>query len=91
MDLDEIVLAIVEVVNVETCLCHEHALYQLASRSTVDSANLGRCAQECERLLELIDEEFLRVATLAPPFVLRFESPLGFSENYDLHVALGAV
>lgn len=91
VDLDEIVLAIVEVVDVEARLCHEYPLDQLASRAAVDSADLGGRAQQCECLLELIHEEFLRGAMLAPPFVLCFEPPLGFSEKDDLHGALGAV
>jgi len=72
MDLYESVLAIVEVVDVATGPPHEHALDQLASRITVDLANLGRRAQHFECLLELVDEEFLGVTMFAPPFVLRF-------------------
>lgn len=90
MDLDKIVLAIVEIVDVETRAFHQHALDQFASRPTVGTTNLGRRAQQRERLLEFIDEKLLGVTMFTPPVVLRFELSLGFSENDDLHVALDA-
>ncbi len=71
-------------------LFNQHALDQFASRLTVGTTNLGRRAQQRERLLEFIDEKLLGVTMLAPPVVLRFELSLGFSENDDLHVALDA-
>jgi len=61
---------------VATGLLQEHALDQLAPRITVDLTDLGRRAQQFERLLELVDEQFLGVTMFSPPFVLRFKPPL---------------
>lgn len=70
MDLDEVMLAIMEVVHVAAGAPHEDTLDQLASCDAIALPDLGRRAQQFERSGELIDEQLFGVAVRAPPFVL---------------------
>jgi hypothetical protein len=56
-------------------------------RNAIRLTALGVRAQAFERLRELVDEEILGVAVLAPPLVLCFEPTLSLSEQNDLHAA----
>ena len=80
---------IMEVVHVATGLLHEHALDELAVRDAVALASCGHRAQPLEGLLELVNEELLRVAMLPPPVVLGCEPPPGLIEQDDSHPATG--
>jgi hypothetical protein len=88
VDFDEAVFAIVEVVHVTAGLLHQHALDQLALCNAIVLPDLGRRAQLFECPFELVDEELLGVAILAPPLVLRFEPLLPLIDQDDLHGAL---
>lgn len=89
VNLDKVVLAVMPVVDVTARLPHEDALDQLASRQSIRLPAIRVRADPFERLLELVEEEILGVAILAPPLVLGLESPLGLSEQDDFHDALG--
>jgi len=88
MDLDEIALAVVKVVDVAAGLLHEHALDQLAPHEAVARTCPWHRPQPLQRLRELVNEQLLGVAMLAPPLVLGFEPALGFIEQDDLHGGL---
>jgi hypothetical protein len=62
-------------------LLHQHPLDQLAACEAVALAAPRHRAQLLERPREFFDEDFLGVAMLAPPLVLRFEPPLGLIEK----------
>src|SRR5262249_8653963 len=88
VDLDDVVLAIVEVVDVATRLLHQHPLDHLAASRTIRLSNCCVRGEPVERLLEFVREQLFCVATLAPPLVFRFEAPLSLSEENDSHDAL---
>lgn len=85
VDLDDVPLAVVTVVHMAAGLLHEHALDQLASCEAVALPPARHETQLLERLRELLGEEVLGIAMLAPPLVLCFEPTLCLIEQDELH------
>ena len=87
MNLYDVALSSVEVVHVTTRLLHEHALNQLASHAAIMLSDAGGRGDLPDHLLELRNEELLRVTVFAPPAIFGFEPLLGLIEQDDLHDA----
>ena len=88
MDLDEVVLAIVEIVHVAVVFFMSTRWINLPRATTVALTCGGRGAQQLEGPRELFDEELRGVAILTPPLVLSFEPPLRLNEQDELHDGL---
>jgi hypothetical protein len=67
MNFDNVVLRVVKVVHVATGLLHQDAPDQFASCAPVMLATTWRGSDLAQYLVELRDEEFLRVTMVAPP------------------------
>ena len=85
MDLQKIVLAIEEIVDVTTRLWHQPTLNQASAPGSISLSDLRETDDAPQRLFEFVDKQLFAIPIFAPPRVFGLKLRTGLIKQDDFH------